>query len=235
MKALLYTDLVAVGKSVKTFLFSIAMICGIVTFTSLYHEGVTAEEAAEIIQANILSIGTLMFAFFAFFQLFGQDEREGWESVKLSLPVSRRDVVVGRYLVMLLIIVVLLAAGAIVGAIIAAIATQVKFGSVTLMPVSEIALGAVIALSCSLVYLAIETPLFFKMGFTKARLFFTMPFFACLLFTLEPVQRWLGSLPSPEELFGNPLPLVAGLAVVAGMLYAISARISTRVYTKREF
>ena len=104
MKALLYSDWASLRKSMKSFLFSIFMICGIVTFVSISNEGMDAETVAETIQSNIMATGSLMFAFFSFFNLFGQDEHAGWESVKLSLPVSRREVVVGRYLIMAIII-----------------------------------------------------------------------------------------------------------------------------------
>ena len=87
MKALLYSDWASLRKSMKSFLFSIFMICGIVTFVSISNEGMDAEAIAETIQSNIMATGSLMFAFFSFFNLFGQDEREGWESVKLSLPI----------------------------------------------------------------------------------------------------------------------------------------------------
>ena len=201
MKALLYSDWASLRKSMKSFLFSIFMICGIVTFVSISNEGMDAEAIAETIQSNIMATGSLMFAFFSFFNLFGQDEREGWESVKLSLPVSRREVVVGRYLIMAIIIVVLLVVGAILGVAIAAIATMVKFGTVTIMP--------------------------------------TLPFFACMLFMLKPVQRFFEGLAarfgSIAEIIGNPAPILAVLIVIAAVLYGISSIISTRIYEKREF
>ncbi|MCR4870000.1 MAG: ABC-2 transporter permease [Atopobiaceae bacterium] len=239
MKALLYSDWASLRKSMKSFLFSIFMICGIVTFVSISNEGMNAETVAETIQSNIMATGSLMFAFFSFFNLFGQDEHAGWESVKLSLPVSRREVVIGRYLIMAIIIVVLLVIGAILGAAIAAIATMVKYGTVTIMPLWMVAVTIAIALSATLIYLAIEMPIFFKLGLSKARLYFTLPFFACMLFMLEPVQRFFEGLAARfgtiAEIIGNPAPILAVLIVIAFVLYGISSLISTRIYEKREF
>jgi hypothetical protein len=82
-------------------------------------------------------------------------------------------------------------------------------------------------------------PIFFKLGLTKARLYFTLPFFACMLFMLEPVQRFFEGLAarfgSIAEIIGNPAPILAVLIVIAAVLYGISSIISTRIYEKREF
>ena len=126
----------------------------------------------------------------------------------------------------------------ILGAAIAAIATMVKFGTVTIMPLWMVAVTIAIALSVTLIYLAIEMPIFFKLGLTKARLYFTLPFFACMLFMLKPVQRFFEGLAarfgSIAETIGNPAPILAVLIVIAAVLYGISSIISTRIYEKRE-
>ena len=238
MKALLFADFCTIRKSIGQYLFSVVLICGIVTFTS-FNGGLDPEGAAGVVQGNIMSIAPLMFAFYAFFSLFGQDEREGWESVRLSMPFTRWQIVASRYAMMLIIIAVLLAVFGLLAAVITAIVTMVRFGAVTLMPAEAVAAAIVLCLAVSLIYLAIEIPIFFKMGFMKARLYFTLPFFACMLFMLEPVQKLAetvaGKMLELVAFMGSPVPLVVGAIALAFALYALSSRISLNVYRTREF
>ena len=239
MKALLYTDWSTIRKSFKNYIFSAVLICGIVTVTSVTADGMTALDAAQVVQGNVTSICALMFTFYVFFSLFGQDEHEGWESVRLSLPVTRGQVVICRYAVMAIVLASLIVAGALIGTVIAAITTKLVFGTMALTAPIELAVIGILAFSLSLIYLAVEMPLFFKMGFMKARLYFTLPFFACMLFVLEPVQRAAEALGvqvmGVAEAIGSPVPLMLGLVAIALLLYAFSARLSTRIYEKREF
>lgn len=238
MKALLFADLCTIRKSIGQYMVSVVLICGIVTFTS-FNASLDPEGAAGVVQGNIMSIAPLMFAFYAFFALFGQDEHEGWESVRLSMPFTRWQIVASRYVMMLIIIAALLVVFGLLAAVITAIVTMVRFGAVTLMPVEAVAAAIVLCLAVSLIYLAIEIPIFFKMGFMKARLYFTLPFFACMLFMLEPVQKIAESVAGRVLGFvasiGSPLPLVIGAIALALALYALSSRVSLNVYRTREF
>ena len=238
MKALLFADFCTIRKSIGQYLFSVVLICGIVTFTS-FNGGLDPEEAAGIVQGNIMSIAPLMFAFYAFFALFGQDEHEGWESMRLSMPFTRWQIVASRYAMMLIIIAVLLAVFGLLAAVITAIVTMVRFGAVTLMPAEAVAAAIVLCLAVSLIYLGIEMPIFFKMGFMKARLYFTLPFFACMLFILEPVQQAAEAVGMQvmgliEAMGGPALLMIAGVAIAVAV-YFVSSRVSLSLYRGREF
>lgn len=239
MKALLYSDFTTIRKAVKQYLLTIAFVCVVTVFASISNRDIDAGGLAQIIQSIVMLVSPFMFAFYTFFQLFGQDERPGWESVKLSLPVTRTEVVVARYLVMVIMFAMILAASTALGGVVAALITQVKFGAVTLIARDELLVALLIALAVTLIYLGIEIPIFFKLGVAKARLFIFIPYLAFMLATLDPVQDLIKVIGAQVmrlvEAVGSPVPLAAGLVVLAVVLYAISLSISTRVYAAREF
>ncbi|HQE69802.1 MAG TPA: ABC-2 transporter permease [Atopobiaceae bacterium] len=239
MKALFYSDLITIAKSLRQFVFSVSIICIMLTLMSIGEEGISGPEVAGAIQTTIMSTGTIMISLFAFFQLFGLDEHAGWESVKLSLPLSRRQVIMSRYIILAALLVAFLVLGIIVGTGIAAIVTYAKFGAVTLRPAQDVLMLAGICLLAVLAYLAIELPLFFKMGLSKARLFYAIPLLSPILFTLEPVKEFVRGLGTQVmEVIGNigsPWPLLLGAAAVTLALYALSGLVSLRLYSAREF
>lgn len=239
MKALFYSDLATIAKSSRQFILSITVMCIMFTLMSIGEEGIDGAEVASAIQTTIMVTGSIMISLFAFFQLFGLDEHEGWESVRLSLPVSRRQVIMSRYIILAALLVVFLVLGVLVGAGITAIVTYVKFGDVTLQPVRDVLMLAGICLLAVLAYLAIELPLFFKMGLSKARLFYAIPLLAPMLFTLKPVRELIRGIGTQMMgivgAIGSPWPLILGAAAVVLVLYMLSGLISLRIYSAREF
>ena len=105
-------------------------------------------------------------------------------------------------------------------------------------PLSVLMLAGICLLAV-LAYLAIELPLFFKMGLSKARLFYAIPLLSPILFTLEPVKEFVRGLGTQVmEVIGNigsPWPLLLGAAAVTLALYALSGLVSLRLYSAREF
>ncbi|RVU97249.1 ABC-2 transporter permease [Coriobacteriales bacterium OH1046] len=239
MKAILFADLVTLKKSPKQYLLSIGIMCAIFTATALFDDEMDAEQIVGFFQGSITGMSTAMSSFFAFFQLFGMDEQAGWQSVRLSLPIARRDIVVSRYMILAAMLVVMLAGSLLLATALTTVITQVAFGSVTTMPASDILALAIVYFAAFLTYLTIELPLFFRMGLSKARGYFTLPFMACMLFMLKPVQEFAGKvgtqLMGVVGAIGSPWPLILGAAAAALVLYALSGLISLRLYSTREF
>ena len=82
-------------------------------------------------------------------------------------------------------------------------------------------------------------PYVFKVGMTKARITFSLPFMLCLLLNVGPVRdvvMGLGNaLQRLEASLGSPAPIFAAIVVATAVLYVVSMRISERIYARRDF
>lgn len=238
MKALLYSDWCiakGAGRQYPVVALAIAFIAGVGGISSV---DPTATAIASHIHTVVVSSGVMMIAFFGFFAFFGNDEREGWEALRLSLPVTRRTVVRSRYVTLLVWIVMLEVIANLAGLLIGLIAAYALYSAPGFLPLNMMALLSVLTMAVYLFYLSIEIPIFFKKGLSAARLYFSLPFFACMLFTFEPVQQ--AATKVAEQLMrladavGMPLLLV-GFMCLAFVAYGVSMLISERIYAKRDF
>ena len=171
--------------------------------------------------------------------LFGNDEREGWEAVRLALPVTRRTVVRSRYLALVILFGIVAVVVNLVGIIMGAGTALALYGQIGFMPLDEGALLTGLFLAVYLIYLGLTTPVVFKMGLSKARIYFSMPFMLCLLFTFDPVKDALAGIASSlnlsPQLLENPLPLLLPALAVAVAVFAASMLVSERIYSARDF
>ena len=239
MKALLFSDWCTLKGVAKSYPAPALVIAAVATFAGIQNVEPVADAIALHVHSSIVSVGLMMFSFFGFFSLFGNDEREGWEAVRLSLPVTRRTVVRARYLALLILFGIVAVAVNLVGLVMGAITALVLNGQVGFMPFSEGVLLTGIFCMVYLVYLGLTTPVVFKMGISKARIYFSLPFMLCLLFTFEPVKDAMQQLPVSlgqiSAIFGSPLLLLALGLVVAAAIYGASMLVSERIYEARDF
>lgn len=176
------------------------------------------------------------------------DENNDWGSFRLTLPLSRRDVVFGRYASLL---ATMMCAG--VGTLLFGAAA---LGACSLVPgeffsqVAESATlagitgGIVAALSCATIACSITLPLVMRFGMTKAVRF--VPVAAAVAFAL--LLAVMGSSGSPlegSEAFASLLLWVdasdthflaatATILTASLALYAASAVVAVRLYATRE-
>lgn len=176
--------------------------------------------------------------------LFSFDEAYGWERLRLSMPLTRRDVVLGRYLGVLLVVVVSCAAGAAVGMALYALVDLFSPGDLDIpfgVEGMQVVLGGTfVGLLLLLVMFSLLIPLYTKFGTTKGR-------WLTMLVTLSLVCVSMGVIASFAQDDGGirhaattiattvPLPVVVGLSTaVALALYAVSAVVSMRLYAGKE-
>lgn len=176
------------------------------------------------------------------------DEQNDWAAFRLTMPVSRRDVVLGRYLFVLagtLTVSLLVAVAAcllswmggasllpeVVASVVRLDADMIRAGVFTLAFCS--AMGFVIA--------SVSMPVFFKFGQTKATQW--LPFIMMFLGVapvmaggfmgeeaIVPMQQALSFAETPEGLTS----FTVGALIFGAVCYAVSALVSLRVYKARE-
>lgn len=202
--------------------------------------------------APIPGVLTCMYLIMGTMAASAYDDQNNWGLYRLTMPLSRRDVVLGRYAMIAVMGLLGTAAGFIGGIALSAVAGVVPlpgdlssaFGLsaenvfATFMATSLcVIVGSIIA--------GIETPIYFRFGQTKATQW--LPMITVLLFCgpimllgsgaqidLSVVQAARDLLVFvTENLLGAIAFLAAGFIIAAIILF-ISAAVSLKLYNKRE-
>ena len=179
--------------------------------------------------------------------LMAIDEQNAWQTYRLALPLSRVQVVRGRYLSGLVGVV----AGLLIGALAVAAVIGVMQGlpgegaafygrEVLTLPLEDYLVCAAAGLCVSLVGLAVALPLDFRLGFTAVTRYIPLAFaalFVLVVIVLDQFQVDSADISSIAALLSDPAALgLIGLAAffVAAALYALSCMLSIRLYKARE-
>lgn len=179
--------------------------------------------------------------------LMAIDEQNAWQTYRLALPLSRVQVVRGRYLSGLVGVVAGLLIGALAVAAVIGV-MQVLPGEwaafygreVLTLPLEDYLVCAAAGLCVSLVGLAVALPLDFRLGFTAVTRYIPLAFaalFVLVVIVLDQFQVDSADISSIAALLSDPAALgLIGLAAffVAAALYALSCMLSIRLYKARE-
>ncbi len=196
---------------------------------------------------------TCMFFMMSAMGLAAYDQLNHWELFRLTLPLSRRDIVLGRYaaivtLGLLGMVVGTLGAVAIM-AVVTAAGVPGEVGEAFAYDPDMLSVMAVVScftLLIGAVVASVVTPLYFRLGQTRATQI--LPTIIVLMFVIPVVilgnsGMLDGGIPGMELLSGalEALETPAGMAVGCVILIAlsaaalcISAAISLKLYEKRE-
>ena len=181
------------------------------------------------------------------------DEQNGWGLFRLTMPLSRRDVVIGRYGMIATIGLIGMVAGLVGGTTLAAIATVAPLpGDLsTTFGLTQDNIQAMV-FSCALCAIvgsgvaAIEEPVYFRFGQTKATQW--IPMISVFLFIGPMVilgatgglDNFAGIADAIRDIFAfieTPLGVTVSLVValcIAAVFLGISAAVSLKLYEKRE-
>lgn len=154
--------------------------------------------------------------------LFAADEQAGLETLYQLLPIRKRTRVIGRYATVLLTVLIAVALGAVAALI---------DSTITREPLDALGAGLGVLLAASLILQAVQLPLYFALGYQRARLLnMALPFgtAAVVYLTANHVQL-------PADVAVSLPILLSGSVCVAVICYVISALISYRWYRRREF
>ncbi|MBF4696395.1 ABC-2 transporter permease [Clostridioides difficile] len=156
---------------------------------------------------------------------FSYDDLNKWDSYVLTMPINRNDIVLSKYLTMLIFSFI----GVLVSLI---VSVTIGYFKNTLI-LNEILLINALILSISVCFGSLILPLIYKFGTERARLLmilcFLVPTLALLVF-----KSILENISSPISIEIILNTLVYSLPFVAILLFVISYFISSKIYSKKE-
>ncbi|AYD21674.1 TPA: ABC-2 transporter permease [Clostridioides difficile] len=156
---------------------------------------------------------------------FSYDDLNKWDSYVLTMPINRNDIVLSKYLTMLIF--------SFIGVLISLIVSvTIGYFKNTLILNETLLINALI-LSISVCFGSLILPLIYKFGTERARLLmilcFLVPTLALLVF-----KSILENISSPISIEIILNTLVYSLPFVAILLFVISYFISSKIYSKKE-
>jgi ABC-2 type transport system permease protein len=168
----------------------------------------------------VVPVVIMMGVYYVTLTLAAFDDRDGWAAFRLALPLSRGDVVLGRYATTMITCL----AFAVLGIALAAVAWQVAAAQGT----EGILSLAVVGMAFSLTYMAIVLPVYFRVGTTRgARI-------VAMLMCMIPLAVVGFGDASVVAGFITGSEFLVLFPVVALVLFAASAVVSLRLYDSRD-
>lgn len=215
MKGFVLKDLFLLRSILRSYIPMVLIYAVISTFSS------SASILTTLLCLIIILIPTTTFTY---------DEAAKWDTLALTMPVRRSEIVGAKYLVSLLV------------ALGGTAATALVMLAVSFLPMVEWALvdqlpSLPAGLAAALIIISVMLPLLFKYGIAKARIMLLLVMAALggavLLFSVGPAAASLGRV---LTLMSTHLAAViaAGVGFVCAVVF-ISYRISCRVYQNKEF
>lgn len=158
---------------------------------------------------------------------FATDERAGLDTLYATLPMTRRSVVLGRYISLVVLYLIVASLGTV-----AAIVVHIKDGQVVDFRLLQ--LVNVVALLIFIGGLAVQLPFFFSVGFTRARFMTFIP--AALLVGGAALASQLGLIHGADLIrvvSHNVNSLLLPALIIGAAALAVSVVISATQYSRR--
>lgn len=221
MLASMKSELAIIRTMAPVLTVTIVFVCAIMCFGMGSYAGASAACA--------------MVPMLVMFSLFGYDDQNGWLRYRAALPLARRDIVVGRYLV-----IVACSSVALVALFAVTMACVLAFPALgieveqTSMP--EIFSACVASTAIALVLVAIAQPFSVKFGGSKGVRYIgcALMFIGCLVYVAS--QFAMPELFSSLEGLVSQHPFISliALVVVSLAIYAASCMLSIRIFEKKD-
>lgn len=207
MKGLLYKEFLSLKKYLNALLLLFILYFGI----SLYSR-----------EVSFFAGFSAMAAVIVVFSAFTYDNYANWNCYALSLPLSRKKLVQGRYLFALITIAVCLALNLVCGGLILLFSRQ----SLSLLLYSALAVASV-----SLLLVSLIMPIAFRFGVDRGRIY-TVIITLCIVGSMAAVQSYEHQLARILAFLHRLLPL---LPLCLALIVFASYRLSCRVCNKKEY
>ena len=196
---------------------------------------------------SVPGVAFLMVTFSVSMSASGYDDQNGWGSYRLVMPVTRREVVQGRYALNLLLAIAAAVAAVLMTAFIAlgsAVELPEFLANLAVWDNQQLEATLAASISCACIGLCIcsvTLPAYFKFGMTKATQYlpFIMIFLSVAPFLVLGViggpllDQVKGAIELAETTGGLGLIAFAALAISLAV-YAASSFIAVRLYSARD-
>ncbi|MEZ3514038.1 MAG: ABC-2 transporter permease [Lachnospiraceae bacterium] len=151
MRSLILKDLYNIGHNAKSMLFMLGVLAVVLIPTS----GASAYIIVSAILCSMMIVTTFTF-----------DDNSSWLRYAMIMPVSKKDIVVGKYIMLVIFCVI----GSLFGLVVSLIAgLAMRKITFNLAGIVELLLLTLVALVISLISGSMSIPLVFKFGAERAR------------------------------------------------------------------
>lgn len=217
MSGLILKDFINLKKNIKVFAFLI-VIYGIMAYAS--------EDAS-----FFSTIFTVLFAVLTL-SLYSYDEMAKWDSFALTMPITRDNIVLGKYMMMILLTAIGVATGVL-------FAVVMYFTKAVDTPFPAI-ISCMIGASVAILFYSIIIPIITKIGVEKARIIlvaiYIVPFFIFIMANKAISAGTLSIPKSIDDVIGMAINYAYVIIPIALIVFiGISYTISINIYRKKEF
>ena len=214
MKSLILKDLYNIGHNVKSMLFILVVFAVALIPTS----GVAGYIFVCAILCSMMIVTTFSF-----------DDNSKWTRYAMIMPVSKKDLVAGKFIVLAIFCLV----GSLFGLVVGSIAgLTIKSISFDLARIGELLFLALTAWIVSIIYGSMSIPLVFKFGAEKGRVLLLVSFLipAAICFGIYQLLVILGVAITDQLIF----ILLCCTPIVAFIRCYVMYQISYQIFAKQE-
>lgn len=214
MKSLILKDLYNIGHNVKSMLFILVVFAVALIPTS----GVAGYIFVCAILCSMMIVTTFSF-----------DDNSKWARYAMIMPVSKKDLVAGKFIVLAIFCLV----GSLFGLVVGSIAgLTIKSISFDLAGIGELLFLTLTAWVVSIIYGSMSIPLVFKFGAEKGRVLLLISFLfpAALCFGIYQLFIILGIELTEHFMFA----LLCCSPIIALIWCYVMYQISYKIFTKQE-
>ncbi|EQF24548.1 ABC-2 transporter family protein [Clostridioides difficile CD160] len=211
MKGLILKDLINLKGNIKFLLLFVIMFGLISSFGG--------GDANNLVGIIVVLCTTMIVSTFSY------DDLNKWDSYVLTMPIKRNDIVLSKYLTMLIFSFI----GVLVSLILSIIIGYFKHNFI----LGETLLINALVLSISICFGSLILPLVYKFGTERARVLMILCFLVPTLLLLVS-KNILESISSPLSLEIMLNTLLYSIPFIAILLFVISYFISSKIYSKKE-
>ncbi len=214
MKSLILKDLYNIGHNVKSMLFILVVFAVALIPTS----GVAGYIFVCAILCSMMIVTTFSF-----------DDNSKWTRYAMIMPVSKKDLVAGKFIVLAIFCLV----GSLFGLVVGSIAgLTIKSISFDLARIGELLFLALTAWIVSIIYGSMSIPLVFKFGAEKGRVLLLVSFLipAAICFGIYQLLVILGVAITDQLIF----ILLCCTPIVAFIWCYVMYQISYQIFAKQE-
>ena len=214
MKSLILKDLYNIGHNVKSMLFILVVFAVALIPTS----GVAGYIFVCAILCSMMIVTTFSF-----------DDNSKWARYAMIMPVSKKDLVAGKFIVLAIFCLV----GSLFGLVVGSIAgLTIKSISFDLARIGELLFLALTAWIVSIIYGSMSIPLVFKFGAEKGRVLLLVSFLipAAICFGIYQLLVILGVAITDQLIF----ILLCCTPIVAFIWCYVMYQISYQIFAKQE-